>query len=124
MTIGTVGTNFIVDNFIDAAAKTGKAEIKACYSREAGSAEAFAKKHGLPRHYADREKFLSDAGLDFIYVAAPNSLHYEWCRNALDAGRNVICEKPFVSRAGELRELIALAKEKRLFLPRTFPTFI
>jgi len=116
MTIGTVGTNFIVDNFIDAAAKTGKAEIKACYSRTAGAAEAFAKKHGLPKCHTDKEEFLSDADLDFIYVAAPNSLHFEWARDALNAGKNVICEKPFVSRASELRELITLAKEKRLFL--------
>jgi len=116
MTIGTVGTNFIVDNFVDATAKTGKAEIKACYSRAADTAEAFAKKHRLPKWHTDKEKFLSDTDLDFVYVAAPNSLHYEWSRDALKSGRNVICEKPFVSAANELEELISLAKEKHLFL--------
>jgi predicted dehydrogenase len=116
MTIGTVGTNFVVDNFIRAAAKTGKMETAACYSRSEETAADFSEKHRIPTWYTDKERFLSDSCLDFIYVAAPNSLHYDWTREALKAGRNVICEKPFVSTAGELRELIALAKEKKLFL--------
>ena len=116
MNIGTVGTNFIVDNFIDAARKTGKAEIMACYSRSSDTAEAFAKKHEIKKWYTDKKEFLSDGSLDFIYVASPNSLHYQWTTDALNAGRNVICEKPFVSYAGELKELITLAKEKKLFL--------
>jgi predicted dehydrogenase len=116
MTIGTVGTNFIVDTFIDAAAKTGKIEIKACYSRYNETAAAFAEKHQIAKWYTDKKEFLSDTSLDFIYVASPNSLHYEWARDALNAGRNVICEKPFVSAAPELKKLIVLAKEKRLFL--------
>ena len=114
MNIGTVGTNFIVDNFINAAAKTEKAKIMACYSRSSETAEAFAKKHQLPKWHTEKKEFLSDNSLDFIYVAAPNSLHYEWTADALNAGRNVICEKPFTSNAGELQELISLAKEKNL----------
>ena len=116
MTIGTVGTNFIVDNFIDAAKKTARAEIKACYSRTSETAGAFAKKHQLSQWYTDKKEFLSDTSLDFIYVAAPNSLRYEWARDALTAGRNVICEKPFVSASSELQELISLAKQNKLFL--------
>ena len=116
MTIGTVGTGFIVDNFIDAAKKTAKAEIKCCYSRTEETSGAFAKKHQLSKWYTDKKEFLSDSSLDFIYVATPNSLHYIWTKDALNAGKNVICEKPFVSKASELQELIALAKEKRLFL--------
>ncbi|MCL1928615.1 MAG: Gfo/Idh/MocA family oxidoreductase [Treponema sp.] len=116
MIIGTVGTNFITDRFINAAVKTEKAEIKACYSRTSDTAEAFAKKHKLSKWYTDKNEFLSDSSLDFIYIAAPNSLHYEWVKDALNAGRNVICEKPFVSNTAELQELVTLAKQKKLFL--------
>jgi predicted dehydrogenase len=116
MKIGTVGTNFIVDRFIEAAKKTGEAEIAAVYSRSAETAKAFAAKHGVPETCADRGAFLSGSGLDVIYVAAPNSLHYEWTRDALLAGKNVICEKPFVSRAAELEKLIEIARQKKLFL--------
>jgi predicted dehydrogenase len=114
MKIGTVGTNFIVDTFIEAAKKTGKAEITAAYSRNPET--EFAEKHGIPKRYSNREDFLNDGDIDFVYVASPNSLHYEWSLDALNAGRGVICEKPFVSRAGELEQLIGLAKKKGLFL--------
>ncbi|GHV85074.1 oxidoreductase [Spirochaetia bacterium] len=115
MKIGTVGTNFIVDRFIEAVKKTGKADISAVYSRNGETARTFAEKNGVPKTYTDRNAFLQ-SDLDFVYVAAPNSLHYEWSLAALKAGRNVICEKPFVSTAVELRELISLARERRLFL--------
>ncbi|MDR2663619.1 MAG: Gfo/Idh/MocA family oxidoreductase [Treponema sp.] len=116
MKIGTVGTNFIVDTFIEAVRKTGKAEIAACYSRQPETAAGFAKKNGVPKSYTERDAFLQDRDLDCIYVAAPNALHYAWARDALTAGRSVICEKPFVSNAAELEDLAALAKEKGLFL--------
>lgn len=116
MKIGTVGTNFVVDTFIDAAHAVEGVEIAAVYSRNAETAEAFAKKHSVKKTHTDKTAFLNDKELDFIYVASPNSLHYEWTKAALKAGRNVICEKPFTSNSAELAELIALAREKDLFL--------
>ncbi|MDR1898927.1 MAG: Gfo/Idh/MocA family oxidoreductase [Treponema sp.] len=116
MKIGTVGTNFIVVSFIEAARQTGKAEILSCYSRKQETADAFAAAQGIPRALADRDAFLGDGSLDFIYVAAPNSLHFRWARDALMAGRNVICEKPFMSNEGELREIVDLARQRGLFL--------
>ncbi|MEA5050032.1 MAG: Gfo/Idh/MocA family oxidoreductase [Oscillospiraceae bacterium] len=114
--IGTVGTGFIVDNFFDAVSRVPDMEVTCVYSREKEKAREFAKKHGAARYSCDRAAFLGDEALDFVYVASPNSLHFEWARDALCAGRNVICEKPFVSTSRELRELIALAREKELFL--------
>lgn len=114
--IGTVGTGFVVDAFAQAVRDTGKLEIAAVYSRTRETADAFADKHGVAKRYCDRGAFLNDAELDFIYVASPNSLHYEWTRDALKAGRNVLCEKPFVSTERELCELVSLAAEKGLFL--------
>jgi predicted dehydrogenase len=114
--IGTVGTNFIVGSFIQAARQTGKAEVISCYSRNQKSADTFAAAQGIPRAISDRDAFLRDDSLDFIYVAVPNSLHYQWTRDALTAGRNVICEKPFMSCEAELREIVGLARERGLFL--------
>lgn len=141
--IGTVGTNFIVARFIDAirlaaspnsdspaafasgfpagsppafAEASPDAEITAVYSRSAETAEAFAGKQGVGLTFSDREAFLGSAGYNCVYVAAPNSLHYPWARDALLHGKNVICEKPFVSTSGELRDLIRLARERGLFL--------
>ncbi|MDR2759393.1 MAG: Gfo/Idh/MocA family oxidoreductase [Spirochaetaceae bacterium] len=116
MKIGTVGTNFIVLRFIEAVRQTGKAEILSCYSRHQESADAFAAAQGIPRAFSDRDAFLGDESLDFVYVAAPNSLHFQWTRDALRVGRNVICEKPFMSGEAEFREVVDLARERGLFL--------
>jgi predicted dehydrogenase len=116
MKIGTVGTNFIVTDFIKAARQTGRVEVVSCYSRTEGRARAFAAAQGIPRAFSDRDAFLADGSLDFVYVAAPNSLHFLWTRDALRAGRNVICEKPFMSNETELREAVRLSRERGLFL--------
>jgi predicted dehydrogenase len=114
--IGTVGTNAIAGSFIEAARRTGRAEVVSCYSRTEERARAFAAAQGIPGAFAGREAFLADPSLDFVYVAAPNSLHFAWTRDALLAGRNVICEKPFMSNGAELREIAGLARERGLFL--------
>lgn len=51
-----------------------------------------------------------------VYVGTPPVQHYENCRDALLAGKHVLCEKPFTLDLAELDALIALAKEKKLFL--------
>ena len=116
MRIGTIGTGFIVDDFFDAVDRVESAEIVAVYSRTEETAKAFAAKHNGVRWITDREAFLNDPELDVIYVASPNSLHYQWTKDALNAGKAVICEKPFVPTLAECEELVSLAQEKGLFL--------
>jgi predicted dehydrogenase len=119
-----VGTNFIVPRFIEAVRLASPespedapgAEIAASYSRSAEKAEAFVKEQGVNLAFSEREAFLSSGDYNCVYVAAPNSLHYPWARDALLHGKNVICEKPFVSTSGELKDLIRLARERGLFL--------
>ncbi|MDR2245061.1 MAG: Gfo/Idh/MocA family oxidoreductase [Treponema sp.] len=116
MKIGTVGTNFIAVSFIEAARQTGKVEILSCYSRKQETADAFAAVQGIPRSFSSRDAFLGDDSVDFIYIAAPNSLHFQWAGDALRAGRNVICEKPFMSNGAEFQDIVDLARERGLFL--------
>jgi len=116
MRIGTVGTGFIVDNFFDAVSRTDNSEVVVIYSRNDETAQAFAAKHNLAKWHTDREAFLNDLSFDVVYVASPNSLHYQWTLDALKAGKGVICEKPFVSTHAECETLRDLAREKGLFL--------
>jgi predicted dehydrogenase len=116
MRIGTVGTGFIVDSFIDAISRTDNAEVLVIYSRSEETAQAFAAKHNLTKWHTDRDAFLNDPEIDVVYVASPNSLHYQWTLDALKAGKGVICEKPFVSTHAECETLRHLAQEKGLFL--------
>lgn len=57
----------------------------------------------IPKAYGSYSELVSDSSLDAIYVATPNGLHGEWAAAALDAGKHVLCEKPFTANAEEAR---------------------
>lgn len=116
MLVATIGTGFIVDTFLSALNDVEGATCVAIYSRMESTAKPLAEKYNVSKVYTKLEDMLADEAIDFIYVASPNSLHYEHARLALSANKHVICEKPFASNSNELRHLITLAKEKKLFL--------
>lgn len=116
MKIGTIGSGMIVDLFIEAAKLTDHVEICAVYSRTQEKAIAYAKKHDVSKYFFSIEDMLKDDEIDTIYVASPNSLHYEQSLLALQAKKNVICEKPFTTTVKELDTLIAEAKRQNVFL--------
>lgn len=116
MKIATIGTGFIVDTFISALDDIEGAACVAMYSRKKDTARPLAEKHDVSKIYTEIDLMLADEEIDFIYVASPNSLHYEYARKALLANKHVICEKPFASNSTELNSLTKLAKERQLFL--------
>ncbi|MDP4109894.1 MAG: Gfo/Idh/MocA family oxidoreductase [Bacillota bacterium] len=116
MKIGTVGSGPIVSEFIEAAKLVKGVETAAVFSRDGARAAALAERHSVKKSYSDKNSFLNDGDFDFVYIALPNSLHFEWAQDAMLAGKNVICEKPFVSTADELTRLIKTARERQLFL--------
>lgn len=70
--------------------------------------------------YTDYEAFLKSPEFDTVYIGIANHMHYAYTRQALEAGKHVICEKPFTVTAAEAQELAALAREKGLFLWEAF----
>ncbi|RST74241.1 Gfo/Idh/MocA family oxidoreductase [Siminovitchia acidinfaciens] len=116
MKIATIGTGWIVDKFLSAVKNTSGAACVAMYSRKVDTAQPLAKKYGIPAIYTDLEQMLSEGDIDFIYIASPNSLHYEHAYMSLLHGKHVICEKPFTSTIKEAESLISLAKEKQLMV--------
>ena len=79
-------------------------------------AETLAKQYGLTQATSDYEVILSNPDIDTIYVGPPNHTHYDYAKQALLAGKHVICEKPFTLHLEEFEELIKLAQEKELLL--------
>lgn len=120
--LGTIGSGSIVHSILDNVAKTEGIRLAAVYSRSEEKGRALAQAYGASKVYTDMDAFLQDAEINFVYIATPNLMHYEQARWALLAGKHVICEKPFCTKAQQAAELAALAKERRLFLVDAVPT--
>lgn len=88
-----------------------EAELVAVAARDPDRAEKFARKHGVPRVHGSYDDVLADPDVDAVYNPLPNALHAEWTIRALEAGKHVLCEKPFTSNADEARE-VAVAAER------------
>lgn len=120
--LGTIGSGAIVHSILDNVKITDGIRLAAVYSRSMEKGSALADKYGAEKIYTDMDAFLRDEEINTVYVATPNTLHFEQTKKALLAGKHVICEKPFCTRAGEVRELMALARERHLFLADAVPT--
>lgn len=120
--LGTVGSGTIVHSILDNVKITEGIRLAAVYSRDEERGKMLAAEYGAEKAYTDMDAFLADSDINFVYIATPNLLHYEQTKKALQAGKNVICEKPFCTRGEQARELAGLAKEKHLFLVDAVPT--
>lgn len=75
--------------------------VAAIAARDPRRAADFARKHGIATVHASYDELLADPAIDAVYNPLPNALHAEWTLKALDAGKHVLCEKPFTSNAAE-----------------------
>ncbi len=83
--------------------------IAAIAARDVGRAHTFASRHGIPRVHDSYDALLDDDTIDAVYIPLPNGLHGAWTHRALDAGKHVLCEKPFTANAAEAAEVAAHA---------------
>lgn len=115
MNVATIGTGMIVDWFLSAAKQNG-VTCKAMYSRNADHAKSLAEEYEVKDIYTNLDEMLERDDIDFIYIASPNSLHFEYAMKAMKAGKHVICEKPFTSTLKEFDTLATYAREHQRFL--------
>lgn len=80
-------------------------------SRSPERARAFAGTHGFARFHETHEDLLADPEVDGIYNPMPTSHHYAWTRKCLEAGKPVLCEKPFCETAAEAEEIRRVSQE-------------
>lgn len=118
MKLGILGSGNIVKDLLSFVGKIEGIELEAIASTERSyeKSQSFQKKYGIKKAYRNSDELLEDKNVDVAYVGVPNFLHYEMVKKALNAGKHVICEKPFTSNATQLKELIDLSKEKNLLL--------
>ncbi len=116
MQIGTIGTGPIVETFLAACQQVPSVQIGAIYSRSGEKAAALASRFGIARTCTTMDELLGDPVIDTIYIALPNSLHFDQAVQALQANKHVILEKPMTSTLAEAQALVKLAREKGLYL--------
>ncbi len=105
MNIATVGTSWITDSFIKSAEYVDDVCIAGVYSRNIKKAEKFATDHNVGKYFSSFDEMLSECEIDSVYIASPNACHFEQAKKCLEAGKNVICEKPVVTEPYEINEL-------------------
>lgn len=115
MKVVTVGTSKICATLINAM-KQCDIDVFACVGRDKEKVKEFAKANGVSYHATDYDTVIASDAFDTVYLALPNSLHYEYAKKALEHNKNVICEKPLTSNLNEAKELVLLANHKKLFL--------
>ncbi|HVC80241.1 MAG TPA: Gfo/Idh/MocA family oxidoreductase [Chloroflexota bacterium] len=106
--------------FIPGAMASTNGVVIAIASREKDRATQAAGKLGIPRVHGSYEDLLTDPEVDAIYNALPNSLHDEWTRRAVEAGKPVLCEKPLARDANEARALVEVCEQRNVLLMEAF----
>jgi len=108
--IGILGAAAIVPMALTGPARSvPEVEVLAIAARDPRRAQAFARRHKIPRAHAGYAALLADPEIDAVYNPLPNSLHAEWTLRALQAGKHVLCEKPFASNAKEAQQMAEAA---------------
>lgn len=115
--VGIIGAGWIAEKM----AMTLKDNPRGCQcyavaSRTLAKAQEFARKWGLQKAYGSYEEIVKDPDVDLIYIATPHSHHYAHTRLALEHGKPCLVEKAFAANVREAAELLALAKEKGVFV--------
>ncbi|MFI9585678.1 Gfo/Idh/MocA family protein [Streptomyces sp. NPDC052236] len=113
---GVLATGGIAARFTADLLRLPDTEVVAVASRTEASAKAFADQFGIARAYGDWASLAADEDVDVVYVATPHSAHRAAAGLCLEAGKAVLCEKPFTLNTAEAEELVALARERGSFL--------
>jgi xylose dehydrogenase (NAD/NADP) len=114
---GIISTAHINRLVLAGARESDQVEVGAVASRDRARAEAYAREHGIERAHGSYEALLADPEIEAVYISLPNSLHVEWSIRALEAGKHVLCEKPFDRRPDEVeRAFDSAARAGRILM--------
>lgn len=125
---GILGTGNIARQFAKGLAELPDAQLVGVGSRNLETAQTFAGNFGAARAHGSYEALARDPSVEVVYIATPHTLHAENSLLCLEAGKAVLCEKPFALSAAEAQRVIRAAGAKKLFLmeamwTRFFPLF-
>ena len=116
MNLGIVGAGMIVKDFLSFTHELPEIKLEAIVARNIENLKNLQSIYNIKEIFTDLDECLSNPSIDTIYVAVPNNLHYSVAKKALEAGKNVICEKPFTLNYSEAVDLFQIAESKNLIL--------
>lgn len=118
MKLAIIGAGKIVHDFLTIADQIPDLQVVAIAGMptDEPALKDLQAKYGIQKTYTDSQLAMQDSDIDTVYVAVPNSLHFAIAEAALNAGKNVICEKPFVNTRMEAETLKQSADEKGVLL--------
>jgi len=106
------GTGFIGRVHLDAVRRLESVDVSALVDPHIEPAQLLGAGFGIPTVVGDYRIILADPKVDVVDICTPNSQHYSIAREALEAGKHVVCEKPLATSVEEAQELVALAVKK------------
>ncbi len=117
---GIISTANINKHVIPPAHASDKAELIAVASRDQARADAYAREWEIERAYGSYEALLEDPDVEAVYISLPNSMHVEWSIRSVEAGKHVLCEKPFDRRPEEVERAFDAADSAGRLLMEAF----
>ena len=120
MRLGIVSTADINRKVIPGAHASDKVDLVAVASRDQARADEYAKTWEIPRAYGSYEAMLEDPEVDAVYISLPNTMHREWSIKSVEAGKHVICEKPFSKHPEDVEASFDAAERAGRLLTEAF----
>lgn len=127
MKLGIIGAGMIAQEVLTFIGEIENIEVVAIAAtpRSAEKLRDLSEKYGISKYYTAYEDLLANPEIEVVYVALPNNLHYEVMDKALDAGKDIICEKPFTANVNQALKIFKKAEAKgKIILEATSNRFI
>jgi predicted dehydrogenase len=108
------GTGFMGRVHLEGVRRVESVEVAAIFGRNADAAHRLGDGFGVPMITTDHREILRDTAIDAVHVCTPNAQHFSMAKDAFNAGKHVLCEKPLAISVEEGQELVSLAAQKGL----------
>lgn len=118
--MGIIGCGRIASKFIKEAPNVNGVVINHVFDVDEHQAQSFAHKFGIPSVAKDVDELIES--VDAVYIATPNTCHYDLAKRAINRGKHVLCENALVTKESEARDLFSLAEKNGVVLMEALKT--
>jgi len=108
------GTGFMCRVHLEAVQRVESVEATAIFGRNSQALKGLSSGFSVPKTTSDYREILQDSSVDAVHICTPNAQHFSMAKEALQAGKHVLCEKPLTTTVEEAEELVSLAAKQNL----------